>query len=328
MKTLAVVGASGLVGESFLQILANKNLNVNVRLFGNASVGRKVELFSRRIKIEPCEALKEGKIDYAVFVANEDVAKEYVPSLVQNGTVCLDNRSYFRLKKDVPLAVTSINGDTIKNSKIIANPNCSTIQTVIAVNALKSLEPVKLTAVTYQSVSGAGREGLNDLEKKRGYGELKCFAHPIANNLIPYIGRQQQAQGLTSEERKLVYESRKILNLPRLKVNAFCCRVPVTRGHGVFVNLTCKKKIDVNEVKKMLALTDNVIVIDGDNTYPMPINIANTKYVGVGRITRDPTNAHGVNMFVVADNLLRGAAYNAYEILEYVMRLEEDNRHE
>ena len=155
-----------------------------------------------------------------------------------------------------------------------------------------------------------------------------CAFSNRRESLIPYIGRQQQAQGLTSEERKLVYESRKILNLPRLKVNAFCCRVPVTRGHGVFVNLTCKKKIDVNEVKKMLALTDNVIVIDGDNTYPMPINIANTKYVGVGRITRDPTNAHGVNMFVVADNLLRGAAYNAYEILEYVMRLEEDNRHE
>lgn len=323
MKTLAIVGASGLVGESLVQIVAGKNLNVAVRLFGNTSVGRKIDYCGKRIKIEPCEALLDGGIDYAMFMANELVASRYVPILSERGVICIDNSSRFRLKSGVPLVVTSVNGETIGKSKIIANPNCSTIQTVIAVNALKSLEPTKLTAATYQSVSGAGRDGITDLENKRGYGNLKQFAHPIYNNLIPSIG-QSASYGLTSEEWKLVKESRKILDLPKLKVNSFCCRVPVTRGHGVFVNLTCRKKIDIDEVKSLLSSSPNVIVMDGENLYPMPINIANTKYVGIGRITRDPSNAHAVNMFVVADNLLRGAAYNAYEILEYVMRQEEE----
>lgn len=321
MKVLGIVGASGLVGESLIQLVANKRLNVKVRLFGNASAGRRVEILGKRLTIEPCEAILDGQVDYAAFMANELVAARYVPELAKRGVVCVDNSAHFRLKKDVPLVVTSINAETIGESKIIANPNCSTIQTVIAVNALKSLEPIKLTAATYQSVSGAGREGLDDLKYRRGYGALKCFEHPIANNLIPHIG-QTTPSGLTSEEWKLVRESRKILGLPRLKVNGFCCRVPTTRCHGVFVNLVCRKKIDVEEVRALLAQSENVLVMDGDNLYPMPINLANTKYVGVGRITRDISNPRAVNMFVVADNLLRGAAYNAYEILEYVMKRE------
>lgn len=324
MKILGIVGASGLVGENLVQIVANKKPNVKLRLFGNASAGRKTEINGRRITIEPCEALLEGKIDYAAFMANEQTASRYVPELAERGTVCVDNSAHFRLKKDVPLVVRSVNGDAIGESKIIANPNCSTIQTVIAVNALRSLEPVKLTAVTYQSVSGAGKEGLNDLKFNRGYGALKCFSHPIANNLIPCIG-QIEEKGLTSEEWKMVRESRKILNMPKLKVNCFCCRVPTARCHGVFVNLVCRKKIEVNEVKSLLASSCDVLVMDGENLYPMPISFANTKYVGVGRISRDVTNPYAVNMFIVADNLLRGAAYNAYEILESVMKTEKES---
>lgn len=327
MKTLGIVGASGLVGESLVQIVANKDLRVNVRLFGHTSAGQKICFKGKNVKIEPCEALLEGELHYAMFMANELVASRYVPELAERGVTCIDNSSYFRLRGDVPLVVTSINGEAIGKSKIIANPNCSTIQTVIAVNALKSLEPIKMTAVTYQSVSGAGREGIADLERKSGYGSLKSFKHPIADNLIPYIGSASK-NGLTSEEWKLVKESRKILGLPKLKVNSFCARVPVTRGHGVFVNVLCRKKTDVDEVKDLLEKSPDVLVMDGDNLYPMPINIANTKYVGVGRITRDPTNPRAVNMFVVADNLLRGAAYNAYEILEEVIRLEEEGQRE
>lgn len=321
MKTLAIVGASGLVGEKLISIVADKYLNVNVRLFGNASAGKKAAFGGRRLTIEPCCNLFEGRIDYALFAANEAVAKTYVPRLAKEGAICIDNSSYFRLKKDVPLVVVSINGDLVKGSNIIANPNCSTIQTVIAVNALKSLEPVKMTAATYQSVSGAGKEGLNDLEAKNRYGKLKCFKHPIADNLIPCIG-QTGKFALTSEEWKLVNESRKILDMPRLKVNSFCCRVPTTVGHGVFVNLQCRKAIDVNEVRQLLNDEPNVIVMDGEDLYPMPMTLVNTKYVGVGRICRDPTNPRAVNMFVVADNLLRGAAYNAYEILERAMSYE------
>lgn len=322
MKTLAIVGASGLVGEKLVQIVADKYLDVNVRLFGNSSVGKKVIFCGRRLTIEPCCKLLDGNVDYAMFMANELVAKTYVPPLAQKGVICIDNSAYFRLKRDVPLVVTSINGELIEGSKIIANPNCSTIQTVIAVNALKSLEPIKMTAATYQSVSGAGKDGLFDLEAKNCYGKLKCFKHPIANNLIPCIGQAGQ-YGLTSEEWKLVHESRKILDMPRLKVNSFCCRVPTTVGHGVFVNLHCRKNIDLDEVRRLLSCEQNIIVMDGEDLYPMPLTLVNTKYVGVGRIARDPSNAKALNMFVVADNLLRGAAYNAYEILERVMAYEQ-----
>ena len=321
MKTLGIVGASGLVGESLIKIISGKNLNIRIRLFGNESTGKKIEVASKRITVEPCSSLLDAELDYAMFMANELVAQHYVIPLAKRGVVCIDNSSYFRLNKSVPLVVTCINGQTIGRNKIIANPNCSTIQTVIAVNALKTLEPVKMTAVTYQSVSGAGREGLLDLKYNRGYGNLKCFSHPIANNLIPQIG-SQTANGMTSEELKMVNESKKILDLPRLKVNSFCCRVPIARAHGVFLNLVCKQKINVGEIKTLLSSAPNVLLMDGDNLYPMPINIANTKYVGVGRITQDLTNKNAVNMFIVADNLLRGAAYNAYEILDEVMRLD------
>lgn len=323
MKTLAIVGASGLVGEKLLQIVSSKQPRLNVRLFGNTSVGKRIEFCGKRLTIEPCESLYKGAIDYAMFMANEEVAKNYVPALAERGVICIDNSAYYRLKRGVPLVVASINGDTVANNKIIANPNCSTIQTVIAINALRSLQPVKFTAATYQSVSGAGRDGIIDLTQKNEYGKLKCFAHPIADNVIPCIGKVG-SYGLTSEEWKMVRESRKILNMPKLRVNCFCCRVPVTVGHGVFVNVQCREKIDVNEVKRLLSAEKNVILMDGENIYPMPKALANTKYVGVGRIARDPTNARAVNMFVVADNLLRGAAYNAYEILEEVLRAEEE----
>lgn len=314
MKTLAIVGASGLVGEKLTQIVAGKDLNVNVRLFGNTSVGKKVEMRGKRLTIEPCSNILDGEINYAMFMANEEVAKTYVPTLAQRGVICIDNSSYFRLKRDVPLVVTSINGGLVGGSKIIANPNCSTIQTVIAVNALKCFEPVKLTAATYQSVSGAGKDGIIDLAQKSGYGKLKCFRHPIYDNLIPCIGAINE-RGLTSEEMKLVAESRKILGLPRLKVNSFCCRVPVNVGHGVFVNLKCRKDIDLDLARELLSSEENILLMDGEDLYPMPKTIANTKYVGVGRVHIDPTDKRAINMFVVADNLLRGAAYNAYEIL-------------
>ena len=170
MKTLAIVGASGLVGEKLTQIVESKGLNVNVRLFGNTSVGKKTELRGKRLTIEPCGNILDGNVDYAMFMANEEVAKTYVPPLAEKGVLCIDNSSYFRLKRDIPLVVTSINGGLVGGNKIIANPNCSTIQTVIAVNALKCFEPTKMIAVTYQSVSGAGKDGISDLSQKSGYG--------------------------------------------------------------------------------------------------------------------------------------------------------------
>ncbi|MCH5151334.1 MAG: aspartate-semialdehyde dehydrogenase [Clostridiales bacterium] len=320
MTNIAIVGATGLVGEKLCDVVADKLPNANVRLFGNTSVGTKVIFRNKPVTVESCDNLTCGELDYALFMATEDVAAQYVPALTKKGVTCIDNSSYFRLKKDVPLVVPCINGELAKGRRLIANPNCSTIQVVVAVNALKSLCPTKMLAVTYQSVSGAGKAGLSDLVEGNGYGKLRGFSHPISNNVIPYIGKIRK-DGFTTEERKLTDESRKILDLPRLKVNSFCARVPVTVGHCVFVNLHFKEKVDLDKIRALLKKAENVLLFDDaeNELYPMPMMLRNTKYVGVGRIVKDPT-ANAVNFFVVADNLLRGAAYNAYEILEYLMQ--------
>ena len=320
MKTIAIVGACGLVGDKLMDLLSDRLPNVNVRLFGNSSVGTRVLFRNKPTLIESCDKLLDGGIDYAMFMATNEVAKEYVPKLVRSGVTCIDNSSAFRLDRDVPLVVPCINGELIRGKKLIANPNCSTIQVVVAVNALKEMQPTKMIAATYQSVSGAGKTGITDLTKQHSYGKLQCFSHPIYDNLIPCIGKIQE-DGFTDEEHKLVYESRKILNLPRFKVNSFCARIPVTVGHGVFVNLHLKEKVDLPKIRSLLRSAPNVLLFDDpeNGIYPMPMMMRKTKYVGVGRIVKDPT-ANAVNFFVVADNLLRGASYNALEILTQALK--------
>ena len=323
MKNIAVVGATGLVGAKLTEILAEHQPRANVRLFGNTSVGTVVNYRNKSTVVESCDELRKAKLDYALFMATDDVSREFIPPLVERGVTCIDNSAYFRLHKDVPLVVPCINGDEIDGRLLIANPNCSTIQVVIAVNALKSLGPTRMTAVTYQAVSGAGKAGLTDLNEQNCYGKLACFRHPIYDNVIPLIG-EVRPDGFTSEERKLTDESRKILGLSRLKVNAFCARIPVSVGHSVFVNLKLSKKVDLEEIRSLLRNAPNVILLDDAETglYPMPMTLRGTKYVGVGRLTKDPTS-NAVNFFVVADNLLRGAAYNAFEILQKVMENEQ-----
>ena len=319
MTNIAIVGATGLVGERLCDIVADKLPSANVRLFGNTSVGSRVMFRNKSIVVESCDRLLCGKIDYAMFMATNDVSAQYIPPLVAQGVTCIDNSSHFRLKKDVPLVVPCINGELVKGNRLIANPNCSTIQVVVAVNALKDLQPTKMTAVTYQAVSGAGKAGLEDLVKCNCYGKLRSFSHPICDNVIPCIGEVRK-DGTTTEELKMIDESRKILGLPRLRVNSFCARIPVTIGHSVFVNLQLKHKVNIREIRTLLKDAPNVLLFDDaeNSLYPMPTMLRNTKYVGVGRIVKDPT-ANAVNFFVVADNLLRGAAYNAFEILQTAM---------
>lgn len=319
MKSIAIVGANGLVGEKLTEIIADKLPDCRILLFGNSSVGRRKQVGARFATIQSCDKLLTQPLNYALFAATNEISQKYVPKLAEKGVICIDNSSQFRLRKDVPLVVPSINGDEIANCNVIANPNCSTIQVVLAVNALKCLQPYKMTAVTYQAASGAGKEGANDLAERRGYGELKCFEHPVYDNVIPCIGNVLKS-GYTSEEQKLVDESRKILNLPLLKVNGFCARIPVSTGHSIFVNLQLKQKFTVEQVRALLNGAKNVLLFDDaeNGVYPMPIMMRHTKYAGVGRIVKDRTG-NGVNFVVVADNLLRGAAYNAYEILQRVM---------
>lgn len=314
MKIIAIVGATGLVGEKLISLVENIP-NVRLKLYGNSAVGQKIKLRHGVATVESCENLLHAKIDYAMFMAPNEVAARYVPRLVKRGVVCIDNSSQFRLRKDVPLIVSCINGRQARGHNLIANPNCSTIQTVVALNALKCLAPTRLVAVTFQSVSGAGKSALEDWQLRRGYGKLQCFRHPMWDNLLPMIG-EIRSDGFTTEERKLTDESRKILGLPHLKVNAMCVRVPISVCHGVFVNVTFKEKFQLETVRNLLKNAPNVLLLDDAESglYPMPLTLRNTKYVGVGRVAKDPT-ANAVNLFCVADNLLRGAAYNAYEIL-------------
>ena len=320
MVSIAIIGATGLVGEKLTEILSDKLPRANVRLFGNTSVGNKVLYRGKEKIIEDCEKLLTDLPDYAMFMATNEVSAHYIPKLTSKGVTCIDNSSQFRLKRGVPLVVPCINGQQIADNKLIANPNCSTIQVVVAVNALKQLRPTKMTAVTYQAVSGAGKAALTDLYEQSCYGQLQAFRHPICDNVIPMIG-EVRPDGFTTEERKLTDESRKILDLPQLKVNSFCARIPVTVGHSVFVNLHFKEKVDLQAIRYLLRNAPNVLLLDdaANGLYPMPMTLRNTKYVGVGRLTKDPT-ANAINFFVVADNLLRGAAYNAYEILEYCLQ--------
>lgn len=321
MITIGIVGATGLAGEKLVQLVSALP-GVRVKLFGSNAVGTKVKVGKTFAQVDSCDMLLKAPPRYALFMAPNEVAAHYVPKLLKRGVTVIDNSSHFRLKKDVPLVISCVNGSEARGCKLIANPNCSTIQVAICLNALKSLLPVKMTAVTFQSASGAGRDGLADLCEGRGYGKLKCFRHPLTDNLLPCIG-EVRPDGFTAEERKLTDESRKILSLPRLKVNAFCVRVPVTVCHGVFVNVVFKERLDVTEARALLKDAQNVILLDDAECglYPMPLTVRNTKYVGVGRLVKDPT-ANALNFFCVADNLLRGAAYNAFEIL--LDKLKED----
>lgn len=315
---IAVVGATGLVGESLCNILARNTPNATLQLYGNKSVGTRVCYGSKWYNILPTKGIFEQLPNVAMFMANEAVAKEYIPQLAELGVTCIDNSSYFRLCKDVPLVVPSINKHTIGKSKIIANPNCTTIQVAMALNCLKTLSPCKATVVTYQATSGAGRDGLQDLQENRGYGKLKAFAHPIANNVLPLVGSITES-GYSTEEIKMQNECTKILDR-EMGINCFCARVPVSVGHSAFVNVQFERPFTIEQVHNLLQKGQDILTFDNNtsNLLPMPMGVRGSKYVGVGRVFRDRTS-NGINMFVVADNILRGASYNAYEILQCVL---------
>ncbi len=321
MSSIAIVGANGLVGNKLTDILVDKLPQHKLLLFGKTSVGQKITTLGKSFVIRDMNELHN--CDYAMFMANENVARQYLPPLANNGTVCIDNSSAFRMQKGVPLVVPQINSDTVGCCKLIANPNCTTIQVAIALNALKSLQIQSVTVVTMQSVSGAGKEALDDLENQNSYGKLKSFTHPIYDNIIPQIGDILE-DGSTKEEQKLKQELPKILNFP-LSVNSFCVRVPITVGHCAFVNVKFAQQFTIEQVKELLKKEKDVLLFDDKENciFPMPQVLRHTHFVGVGRLCLD--NNGGLNMFVVADNLLRGAAYNAYQILKIALKNNGDN---
>lgn len=325
MKTnyqVAIVGSTGLVGRTVLKVLEEKNFkNCTYTLFSSKkSAGSKIVFMGQNYIIqELTENSFNFKFDYAIFCAGGAVSEKFIPIAVESGCTVIDNSSFYRMKSDVPLVVPEVNPEKILDNKgIIANPNCSTIQAVVALKPLDQKYHIKrIVYSTYQAVSGAGKAGIEDLENGFKNISPKKFPHPIFNNCLPHIDTFLE-DGYTKEEYKMINETRKILNKPYLPVTATCVRVPVKNCHSESINVEFKNNFDLYEVKMLLQNSPGIILVDDieKNYYPLASRADGSDDVFVGRIRRDYSVQFGINFWVVSDNLRKGAASNAVQILE------------
>ncbi len=331
LYTVAVLGATGAVGQEMIKILQERNFPVGklIPLASKRSAGKTLKFNGGDVVIqEACDSAFAG-VDIVLGAAENDIAEKFAPAIVKAGAVFVDNSSAFRLNPDVPLVVPEVNPEDVKNHKgIISNPNCSTIITVTAVNALNAISPIKsMTASTYQAVSGAGAGGpvelMNEVEalsKGETYAP-KVFSHQIAYNLIPQIGGEQ-FEGYTSEEMKLHNEGRKIMHLPELNVTCTCVRVPVVRSHSISVSCHFDVPVSVEQAREVLAKAPGVKLVDdlGNKLYPMPLDTTNQDLVFVGRIRPDITDKCGLSLWCCGDQVRKGAATNAIQIAELLIK--------
>ena len=331
LYTVAVLGATGAVGQEMMKILEERDFPVGklIPLASARSAGKTLKFKGEDVTIqEACDTAFEG-VDIVLGAAENDIAQKFAPAIVKAGAVFVDNSSAFRLDPNVPLIVPEINPEDVSWHKgIIANPNCSTIITVTAVNALNQLSPIKaMTASTYQAVSGAGAGGPIELQNEvealregKTY-EPKVFSHQIAYNLIPQIGGEQ-FEGYTSEEMKMQNEGRKIMHLPELKVSCTCVRVPVVRSHSISVSLHFDHHISVAEAREVLKRAPGVKLVDdlAKKEYPMPLDTSNQDIVFVGRIRPDLTDDNGLCLWCCGDQVRKGAATNAIQIAELLVK--------
>ena len=323
MYKLAIVGATGLVGRTVLKILEEKDLPIYeyVLFSSKKSAGNIIHFKDKYYVVKELteNSFCDEHFDFAIFSAGGSTSLKYAPIAVKNGCTVIDNSSTFRMNENVPLVVPEVNAEDIKLHKgIIANPNCSTIQAVLPIKALDEKYTVKrIIYSTYQAVSGAGRFGIEDLENGPKKLPLKKFPHHIYNNCLPHIDVFLD-NGYTKEEEKMINETRKILHKPDLKITATCVRVPVLNCHCESINLEFEKAFDIKDVYSTLESFENITVIDdpSKNLYPLPTNASGKDNVFVGRIRRDCSIENGLNLWVVADNIRKGAATNAIQILE------------
>lgn len=325
---LAIVGATGVVGSTALKVLEEKKLPISEYvLFASCkSAGKKVNFMNKEYVIKELNenSFDEG-FDFAIFSAGGEIAKKYAPIAVSKGCIVVDNSSAFRMDQDVPLVVPEVNKGEIANNKgIIANPNCSTIQAVLPLKALDDKYTIKrIVYSTYQAVSGAGQKGLNDLQNGRnGINKLEKFPYPIYNNCLPQIDVFTE-NGYTKEELKMINETRKILNKPDLKITATTVRVPVENSHSESINVEFEKDFELSELVETLKNFEGIIVKDDINSeiYPLATTATGHDEVFVGRIRRDFSVENGVNLWVVADNIRKGAASNAIQIVEKLIKM-------
>ena len=329
--TVAVLGATGAVGQEMIKILQERNFPVGKLkpLASARSAGKTLRFKGEDVVIEEARDEAFQGVYIVLGAAENDIAKKFAPAIVKAGAVFVDNSSAFRLDPNVPLIVPEINPEDVKNHHgIISNPNCSTIITVTAVNALNALSPIRtMTASTYQAVSGAGAGGpielMNEVEalSKGETYEPKVFSHQIAFNLIPQIGGEQ-FEGYTSEEMKMQNEGRKIMHLPDLRVSCTCVRVPVVRSHSISVSLHFDKHISVQEAREAIAKAPGCRLVDdlANKQYPMPLDTSNQDIVFVGRIRPDLTDDNGLCLWCCGDQVRKGAATNAIQIAELLVK--------
>lgn len=322
---VAVVGATGMVGEVMLQVLAERNFPVT-ELFPVASersVGKEVQFNGQPYKVIGLEAAVALKPDIAIFSAGGDTSLEWAPKFAEAGTTVVDNSSAWRMDPTKKLVVPEINANELtKEDKIIANPNCSTIQMVLALAPLHKAYSMKRVIVsTYQSVSGTGVKAVEQLaNEEKGVEGAMAYPYPIYRNALPHCDVFLE-NGYTKEEMKLANEPKKILSDDSFSVTATAVRIPTAGGHSESVNVEFENDFDLAEVRKLLSETPGIVVQDNTdtNTYPMPIYAHQKDEVFVGRLRRDETNPNTLNMWIVADNLRKGAATNAIQIAEYLV---------
>ncbi|MFR0822597.1 MAG: aspartate-semialdehyde dehydrogenase [Clostridia bacterium] len=331
---LAVVGATGVVGRTVLKVLEEKKLPITeyVLFASSRSAGKKVSFMGKEYVIqELTEHAFDGGFDFAIFSAGGEVSRTYAPIAASKGCVVVDNSSAFRMDEKVPLVVPEVNPEAIaQHHGIIANPNCSTIQAVVPLKPLDDAYHIKrIVYSTYQAVSGAGSKGIADLENGIAHRNdedtsyLQKFPYPIFSNCLPHIDVFLD-NGYTKEEEKMIQETRKILKRPDLSITATAVRVPVFNSHSESINLEFEKDFDIEEVKDLLKHSPGVVVQDNPSYYLYPLATYATGFdeVFVGRIRRDDSIAFGLNLWVVADNIRKGAASNAIQIVEKLLEKE------
>jgi len=324
---LAVIGCTGLVGNVVLKVIEELKIPISelILVASEKSIGKKISLLSKKIEIVSIENAILNSPHIAIFCAGGDISKKWAPKFVQNGITVIDNSSAWRMDDEVPLIVPEINGHILnKSHKLIANPNCSTIQMVLALKEIHlNFNIERIVVSTYQSVTGTGAAAVKQMMNERNNIEgEKIYPHAIDKNCFPH-GGDFLPNGYTTEEVKLVNETQKILDSPKIKITSTVVRIPVIGGHSMAVNIETTKKFEIDDIYEVLKSTPGV-VIKNDNLnfdYPMPITVKDKNEVFVGRIRRDNTIKNGLNLWIVADNLRKGAATNAVQIAQKIINL-------
>lgn len=327
MYKLAIVGATGLVGRTVLKILEEKDLPIYeyVLFSSKKSAGKIIHFKDKDYVVRELteDSFIKEYFDFSIFSAGSSTSLKFSPIAADNGCIVIDNSSAFRMDTDVPLVVPEVNPEDIKlNHGIISNPNCSTIQSVLPLKVLDDNYKIKRVVYsTYQAVSGAGINGIKDLENGMKGIPNEKFPHPIYNNCLPHIDDFLD-NGYTKEEEKMINETRKILHKPNLPVTATCVRVPVFNCHSESINVELENDFDIDEIIKEFKNSPGIKVIDDvkNNLYPLSCNCSGFDDVFVGRIRRDDSVKYGLNLWVVADNIRKGAATNAIQILEKMIK--------